>query len=187
MRLQQFLNELAMKKGEVKYGIISPDEFYATIITDTESMDYSFSFHAKRQSFPVVFKILLKNEFGYKENHDGMIMDLSKKIGGIWEIDFEDEEGMYSIAPKERGVSLQLFAGLEEILRRFEKKYKPNVFYFGAYEEPSRIKLYKFIAAKIKKAGFITYEFHFAGVVYFFFLSKEAKEVMGNWVSEIQK
>lgn len=199
MKFLSFINELAMRKGEVKYGKSWDDEFIATIVTDTEKMDYAFTFHAKKQTFPVVFKILLKKEFGYKEsNYDknkianlssddrDRIVDLSKDLGYIWEMDFEDEEGSYSLQPKEHGASLQLFAGLEEIIRRFIKKYTPNVFYFGAYEEPSRIRLYRYIAGRIKKTGYESYEFDFSNIKYFFFLSREAIDTIKSiyWIKD---
>lgn len=74
---------------------------------------------------------------------------------GQWYIYFEDEKGTMSKAPKERGVALQLFAALQEVLKNFIKTKKPMRFEFkGMPGEASREKLYNTIALRMPKLGY---------------------------------
>jgi len=77
-------------------------------------------------------------------------------VDGIWELEFEDETGAIEISPKEKGVAIQLFAGIEHSVKMFASKYKPSIIiYEAAASERSKVKLYETLGNRIQKHGYV--------------------------------
>lgn len=123
MRLENYLSELAMKKGTVINVVTATPKNYLVKIT-LEGGEL-FTFEAAEQD---------------------------DKYAKTWTIAFEDSSGSLHVSPKDKGVALQLFAALEMVFINFIKKYKPDDFEFSGYShEKSKIKLYGTVAKKIAK------------------------------------
>ena len=73
-----------------------------------------------------------------------------------WEVGFVDDKGSVKISPKDKGVALQLFSAMPKAVEMFIKAKKPSTFYFTSdVTETSRVRLYKHLAKKVAKHGFI--------------------------------
>ena len=73
----------------------------------------------------------------------------------MWEIGFEDETGGTGTTGKVGGKgAIELFAALEHIIKGFIKKFAPEIVSFAG-KGASKTKLYKLLAKKIEKAGYI--------------------------------
>lgn len=187
VRLLSYLNELAMRKGELnKATIISTtDSFKITITAYTEKnflgniykdtpvnffLDaYRFSLHSD------LFGLLMNTKFDINNIIARMVQDelYNDHVYG-WDISFTDSKGKFSISPKEHGVSLQLFAGLEEAIKIFNEKHKPEILSYSSFAgEKSKVKLYKLLARKIEKKGFELYEFDYSDMHYWIFVKKK--------------
>lgn len=69
-----------------------------------------------------------------------------------WYIEFVDKKGMTTMSPKNKGVALELFAALEEIIKKFLDKEKPEVVtFFGM--GASKVKLYDLAVKKMANYG----------------------------------
>lgn len=72
-----------------------------------------------------------------------------------FEIDFQDEEGEMISITKKPGVGLQLFAAIESWFKDWIKRKNPEGIEFESTGEPSKTKLYKSLAKRIVKLGYI--------------------------------
>ena len=129
MRLKQYINELAMKKGTIiKAPIYKVEDSYKQDIILSNGLKFKFVCHNFR------------NAFGFED--------------GLWEVSFEDEEKRKYQVQKPEGTVLELFAALQKVLITFLSKTNPSNFRFTAdVDEKSRVKLYDIIAKKLKKKG----------------------------------
>ena len=70
-------------------------------------------------------------------------------------IAFTDNRGNTLMSPKDKGVSIQLFAAIQSIVSEFVKSEKPILINFsGNSKEKSKLKLYSLLAKKIEKSGY---------------------------------
>ena len=90
------------------------------------------------------------------ENEEKFLFVAYKEDAITWEIAFVDSKGSVKIEPKDKGVSLELFAALPKVVEMFIKSKNPSTFFFTSKpEEVSRVKLYTLLAKKIEKSGYI--------------------------------
>jgi hypothetical protein len=69
-----------------------------------------------------------------------------------WRIEFADSKGMTMTSAKEKGVGLQVFAALEQIVKKFLKEKKPEAVEFAGVGA-SKLKLYDLAVKRIAKVG----------------------------------
>ena len=178
MRLNRYITELSMvKKPKIKIRD-NPAYWHADIeldmpssILDTADIhphDLIFSFDCNLDAIMSymmsAFSILKKA----KEDFHAEIAEMGGDhfdAGGelpapaLWTITFEDVNAKMEIEEKPKGVALNLFAALENVMEKFIKAKKPLVFEFSAEDvggsDTSRMKLYDLLARRIsKKAGY---------------------------------
>jgi hypothetical protein len=105
-----------------------------------------------RKTTPTEYQVDITLEDGSKFLLIGNI----ERSEEAWEVGFVDEKGSVKISPKNRGVALELFSALPKAVEMFIKAKKPSTFYFTSDKtETSRVKLYKLLAKKIAKHGYI--------------------------------
>jgi hypothetical protein len=125
MRLKQYINELAMKKG--------------TIITNPK--------YKKESMYEQ--DIILEDGLKFK------FICYFFRTSDLWEIAFEDENEARHKDEKRQGASIELFAAIEKVFKKFIDTALPNEFHFSSdLEEKSRVKLYDLLSKKIVKMGY---------------------------------
>jgi hypothetical protein len=176
MRLKQYLTELAAKKAKVEVRRAGSGEFKTDIQTDAGS----FEFDAAEVGYNFLTTKFTKDANEYREFVDRLV----KANIVVWSIAFYDPKGEISVAPKEKGISLQVFAGVEESFKLFMKKYSFDVLHFSSFKnEPSKIKLYDLLAKRISKQGYTKYKKTLGGfIIYWIFANKKANEILKDYL-----
>lgn len=157
MKFKEYLQELSMSRSTTFKTISDTDREYFVYIEGIG--DHRFRVDISENS-------LWRD---YKKQYDETALEIRLKYPVmIWQVDFEDERGQMGIEPKEKGVSLRLFAALGEVMRNFVKKKKPDGFKFYA-NEYSRQQLYNTLAKKITKQSNYVLEKGSKGKTFYFF------------------
>ena len=159
MKFQKYINELAMS-ADTKVNIINnAKDKYVVKIELRDNI--SFKFSCVYTSEDTTYYILKKKN---------LIDTKWEEYAFAWEVYFKDDSGSTQISPKRKGAALELFAALEVAIKEFISKKKPIIFYFSAdNDEQSRMKLYRHLAKKIKKAGYKFIEEDIIETQYFVF------------------
>jgi hypothetical protein len=174
-----------VKKPKIKY-IDRPTYFHADIELDMPSSISQMGYQVGIQTHPddLIFKFdcnldalmsYMMSAFPIlKKAHEDFHAEIAEMHGfglsfgaatdtlpapALWTITFEDVGGKMEMEEKPRGVALNLFAALGNVMEKFIKAKKPLVFEFSAEDvggaDTSRMKLYDLLARKIsKKAGY---------------------------------
>lgn len=175
MRLRRYLIELAAKKAIVKIKRATSDEFITIIRTDAGD----FEFIAAESGYNFLTNRFSKDVDEFRE-FDNRIRNANLVV---WSIAFLDPKGETVVTPKERGISLQVFAGVEESFKLFFKKYRFDILDFTSFKsEFSKIKLYDLLAKRISKQGYSYYKKVVGGFVYWIFVNKKANEILKDYL-----
>jgi hypothetical protein len=168
MRFQQYISELAMS-ADTKMNIINnAKDKYVVKIELRDNI--SFKFSCVYTSEDTTYYILKKKNLIPKLKKKNLIDTKWEEYAFAWEVYFKDDSGSTQISPKRKGAALELFAALEVAIKEFISKKKPIIFYFSAdNDEQSRMKLYRHLAKKIKKAGYKFIEEDIIETQYFVF------------------
>lgn len=178
MRLNRYITELSMKKKPKIKIWDKPGYWHADIELDMEDvyqasqLMFKFDCHLDAIAtymaglFPILKKA--KEDFHTEiAEMGGDSLAQQTSVGttdlpapALWTITFEDVGARMEMVEKPKGVALNLFAALENVMEKFIRAKKPLVFDFSAetsvdVADTSRMKLYDLLARKIrKKAGY---------------------------------
>lgn len=162
----EILTELSAKKSQIKVETSSSTDFETNIFIKDEEwegvLNPSGLRHFTFKAFMLPTEEFVEKFFGPKASDnqiDQAIMELDDIEFGFgesaWEVGFWDEAGIQKQQKQNRKIAMQVFSGVEESIKMFMSKYKPAVLYFAAdISEPTRVKLYSFLARRIKKQGY---------------------------------